>query len=81
VHAIVLSKNKRQILSLDASAVNRALIENDLIEEYHWLPQDIAKIPYKKLLEFFIIRREKNEARRTAQALEEERAKNKEKGR
>jgi len=46
-----------------SSAITRAVIENDLIEEYHWLPQDIAKIPYRKLQEFFIIRREKANAR------------------
>ena len=63
------SKNKNQVLSLDASAVSRALIESDLIDEYHWLPQDIAKIPYKKLIEMLIIKREKANARETQRAL------------
>lgn len=44
-------------------AINRAIIENDLIEEYHWLPQDIAKIPYRDLQRYFIIRAAKIEAR------------------
>jgi hypothetical protein len=46
-----------------SSATTRAIIENDLIEEFHWLPQDVAKIPYRKLQEFFLIRREKRHAR------------------
>jgi hypothetical protein len=40
-------------------------LENDLIEEFHWLPQDIAKIPYKKLQEFFLIRKTKAYARQS----------------
>ncbi len=53
------------------SAITRAIIENDLIEEYHWLPQDIAKIPYRKLQEFFLIRREKHNARNAKMAVSE----------
>jgi hypothetical protein len=41
---------------------------NDLIEEFHWLPQDVAKIPYRKLQEFLIVRREKNNARNARNA-------------
>jgi len=33
------------------------------MEEYHWLPQDIAKIPYKSLQKMFIIQRQKMAAR------------------
>jgi hypothetical protein len=51
-------------------AITRSIIENDLIEEYHWLPQDIAKIPYRKLQEFFLIRREKNNARNARGAVD-----------
>lgn len=53
------------------SAVTRSIIENDLIEEFHWLPQDIAKIPYRKLQEFFIVRREKKVARNAKIAVQE----------
>jgi hypothetical protein len=28
------------------------------METYHWLPQDIAKIPYKKLQELMFIKRQ-----------------------
>lgn len=54
-----------------ASAVSRSIIENDLIEEFHWLPQEIEKIPYKKLKMFYLIRREKSAARQTKAALDE----------
>lgn len=40
-----------------SSATNRDLIELDLIEEYHWLPQDIAKIPYKRLQKIFLLKK------------------------
>ena len=52
------------------SAVSRAIIENDLIEEFHWLPQDIAKIPYKQLQMFFLVRREKTAARNAKAAVD-----------
>ena len=53
----MMGKGKR------SSAITKSIIENDLIEEFHWLPQDVAKIPYRKLQEFLIIRREKRNAR------------------
>lgn len=56
--------------SLDP-AVNRLLIENDLIEEHHWLPQDVANIPYDKLQKYFIIRNAKQEARSAATQVEQ----------
>jgi len=54
-----------------SSAITKSIIENDLIEDYHWLPQDIAKIPYRKLQEFFLIRREKTNARNAKAAVSE----------
>ena len=63
VYSYVMGKGK------STSGITRSIIENDLIEEFHWLPQDIAKIPYRKLQEFFIIRREKNHARNAAKAV------------
>ena len=36
--------------------LNRELVELSLIEKYHWLPQEIAQIPYKKLQMMFILR-------------------------
>lgn len=38
-------------------------MENDLIEEHHWLPQDIARIPYKSLMMYYLIKRTKVGAR------------------
>ena len=40
-------------------ALTRKIIESDLIEHHHWLPQDIAKIPYKRLQEHFLILKQK----------------------
>jgi hypothetical protein len=50
-------------------AVKRSIIESELIEEYHWLPQDIRKIPYKELQKFYIIRRQKNQTKEERQVL------------
>jgi hypothetical protein len=45
----------------NASAeMNKYFIELQLMEEFHWLPQDIAKIPYKWLQKFFLIRKQKS---------------------
>lgn len=41
--------------------MTRAIIECQLIEEYHWLPQDLEKIPYKKLQTLFMYRKQKSE--------------------
>ena len=41
-------------------AVTRKIIESELIEQHHWLPQDIAEIPYKRLQEHFLIVKQKN---------------------
>lgn len=41
----------------------------ELIEEFHWLPQDIKKIPYKDLQEFYIIRRQQRESVHQQQAM------------
>jgi hypothetical protein len=53
-----------------ASTVARAIMENDLIEEHHWLPQDIANIPYKSLMMYYLIRRTKVGARDAKQQVE-----------
>ncbi|MFA5312399.1 MAG: hypothetical protein WC375_03645 [Methanomassiliicoccales archaeon] len=48
-------------MSASASALSRDIIENELIIAHHWLPQDIAKIPYKKLQRMFVINKYRNE--------------------
>ena len=53
-------------------AVKRAIIEAELIEEFHWLPQDVKAIPYKDLQEFYIIRRQQKDAVAQRQALAEQ---------
>jgi len=47
------------------SGVKRELIESELMEKYHWLPQDIAKIPYKKIQKILLIGRQRMEERQT----------------
>jgi len=59
-----------------ASGVARAIMENDLIEEHHWLPQDIAKIPYKSLMMYYLIRRTKINARDAKQQVQSIKNKN-----
>ena len=49
----------------------------DLIDEFHWTPQEISKIPYKKLQILFLTRKHKNNAIESKRSLEE--FKNKEK--
>lgn len=71
MHSFVMSNGR------SASVVSKSLIENDLIEEFHWLPQDIDKIPYKKLQMFFLIRREKNAARDSKRDVDENKQKQK----
>ncbi len=41
----------------------RFITELNLIEEFHWLPQDIAKIPYKWLEMLFIVRERRDVAK------------------
>ena len=53
-------------------AIKRAIIETELMEDFHWLPQDIHNIPYRDLQEYYIIRRQKKEAFVQRQALESE---------
>ena len=48
--------------SAGRQAPAREIIEQNLIELYHWLPQDIDKIPYHKLQKLFLVRQEKNAA-------------------
>ena len=38
----------------------RDLVEASLVEAHHWLPQDIAKIPYKDLQTYLLIENQKN---------------------
>jgi hypothetical protein len=53
-------------------AVKRSIIETELIDAYHWLPQDIAKIPYNFLQKFYIIKRQKNQTKEENAVLEME---------
>ena len=52
-------------------AIKRAIIEEELIEEYHWLPQDIKRIPYKELQMMYLIRRQKHQSQNESQQLHE----------
>ena len=50
--------------------LQREIVEGELIEAFHWLPQEIAKIPYRKLQKLFMIRKEKDEVRHTKSSME-----------
>ena len=41
-------------------AISRKITEAELIDRHHWLPQDIAEIPYKTLQTYLIIENQKN---------------------
>jgi hypothetical protein len=61
-------------------AVKRSIIEAELIEAYHWLPQDIKKIPYKELQNYYIIQRQKRENQHEKQNLSSQIAESKSRG-
>ena len=44
----------------DDPAITRDILENELMEEYHWLPKDVAEIPYKKMQKILLIKKQKN---------------------
>lgn len=56
---------------MGASAISRDIIENDLINTHHWLPQDIAKIPYKNLQKMFLINKHRNEMKMHKDSIDE----------
>jgi len=61
-------------------AVKRAIIETELIEEFHWLPHEIKKIPYDDLQRFYIIRRQQRESVHQKRALQEQSQQSKARG-
>lgn len=46
------------------------------MEAFNWLPQDIAKIPYRQLQKLFLVKREKDAAIETKRAVEQVKAEN-----
>ena len=60
-------------------AVKRSIIESELIDAYHWLPQDIKKIPYRDLQTFYIIKRQKSQTVEERQVMAMENRSEKEK--
>jgi hypothetical protein len=69
VHSFIMSHGKSSF------GVSRDVIEGDLIDEFHWLPQEINEIPYKQLQKFLLIRRVKYEARKQRESLDAQSAK------
>lgn len=61
-------------------AVKRKIIEVELIEEYHWLPQEIKQIPYKDLQALYLIKGQKQENQHQQQALQQQVAQSKARG-
>lgn len=56
IHAFFMSKSR-------TVSAPRELIELSLIERFHWLPTDIAKIPYKTLQRFWVAEYEKDHSK------------------
>ena len=54
--------------------INRKIVEAELIHAFHWLPQDIAEIPYEKIRDLLMILEMKEEARTTRQNAERARS-------
>ena len=46
------------------------MVEAELINTFHWLPQDIAEIPYKKIRDLLMILNIKEEYRESGVAAE-----------
>ena len=46
-------------------AISKKIVEFELIEQYHWTYNEIQKMPYRKLQELFLIKRQKNESSQT----------------
>jgi hypothetical protein len=59
----------------------REIMEWNLIEEFHWTPQQIAQIPYKKLQKLFIVRNQKYTTQETKANLEKFKQQNQSVGR
>ena len=45
-----------------SAETTRSILECELIDQHHWLPQDIEKIPYKKLQTYLAVRKHKTGA-------------------
>ena len=43
---------------------NRDIIENFLMEEFHWTPMEISEIPYKAIQKMFLIRSQRSEVKK-----------------
>ena len=50
--------------------IDKFLTEMYFIDKFNWLPQDVAKIPYKWMQTYFIINRHRNIAFETKQEVQ-----------
>ncbi len=46
-------------------AISRKITEAELIDKHHWLPHEIAAIPYKDLQTYLLIENQKNASMQT----------------
>lgn len=57
--------------SRDAPAeLSRYFVEKDLMERYHWTPQQINALSYKWIQKFYLFEKARNSAQETKQELE-----------
>ncbi len=50
--------------------LRRYMLERELIEKYHWTPNQIAKIPFKWLQEYYMFEKAKSSGQATRQELD-----------
>lgn len=56
----------------------REAVELFLMDEYHWTPNEIAKIPYKKIQTLFLVKNQKTEIETIQSNLQKMKKENKE---
>ena len=56
------------------------VLEMFLMDEYHWTPNEISKIPYKKIQKLFLVRNQKAEVESVKSNLQKIKSENKARG-
>lgn len=49
-------------VSAQDPSISRDILECQIIDEYHWTPQEVSKVPYKKLQKLLLFKRQRTEA-------------------
>jgi len=62
------------------ASVTRDVTETMLMEEFHWLPKEIAEIPYITLQKLFIIRKQRQDVMESKKQVEQFKSQHQSKG-